>query len=51
VLSYVNLDKLLSKEVGLPMIIAEDAESCVIRGMGKALAFLDIAAYDSLFLH
>jgi rod shape-determining protein MreB len=46
-----HLDKLLSKEVGLPMIIAEDAESCVIRGMGKALAFLDVSAYDSLFLH
>lgn len=46
-----NLDKLLSKEIGLPIIVADDAESCVVRGMGKALAFLDNSAYDSLFLH
>lgn len=44
------LDKLLSQEIGLPLIIADDPESCVIRGMGKALAFLDNTAYDSLFL-
>lgn len=45
------IDRLLSQEVGLPIIIAEAPESCVIRGMGKALAFLDNPAYDSLFVH
>jgi len=46
-----QIDKLFSQEVGLPMILAEDTESCVIRGMGQALAFLDNPAYDSLFVY
>ena len=46
-----NLDKLLIQEVGLPVIIADDPTTCVIRGMGQALSFLDNSAYDSLFVH
>jgi len=32
-----NIDKLISKETGLPVIIAEDPLSCVALGTGKAL--------------
>jgi rod shape-determining protein MreB len=32
-----NLDKLIKKETGLPVTIAEDALSCVAIGTGKAL--------------
>ena len=32
-----NIDKLISKETGLPVIIAEDPLSCVAIGTGKAL--------------
>ncbi len=32
-----NLDKLIKKETGLPVTIAEDALSCVCIGTGKAL--------------
>jgi len=32
-----NLDKLIKKETGLPVQIAEDALSCVALGTGKAL--------------
>ena len=45
-----NLDKLLIQEVGLPVIIADDPTTCVIRGMGLALSYLDNSAYDSLFV-
>ena len=38
------LDKLLSNETGLPVIIAEDPLSCVARGGGKAMELMD--AYD-----
>jgi len=46
-----HLDKLFSQEIGLPMILADEPESCVIRGMGQALSFLDQPAYDSLFVY
>lgn len=46
-----NLDKLLIQEVGLPVIVAEDPLTCVVRGMGQSLAYLDNPAYDSLFVH
>ena len=39
-----DLDKLLSNETGLPVIIAEDPLSCVARGGGKAMELMD--AYD-----
>jgi len=32
-----NLDKLIAKETGLPVSIAEDPLSCVAIGTGKAL--------------
>jgi rod shape-determining protein MreB len=32
-----NIDKLISKETGLPVQIAEDPLSCVAIGTGKAL--------------
>ena len=32
-----GLDKLISEETGLPVIIAEDPLTCVARGGGKAL--------------
>lgn len=36
-----DLDRLLSEETGLPVIVAEDALTCVARGGGKALEMLD----------
>lgn len=36
-----HLDKLLSEETGLPVIIAEDPLTCVARGGGKALELAD----------
>ena len=32
-----NIDKLISKETGLPVTIADDPLSCVAIGTGKAL--------------
>jgi rod shape-determining protein MreB len=32
-----DLDRLLMEETGLPVIVAEDPLSCVVRGSGKAL--------------
>ncbi len=36
-----NLDKLLSEETGLPVVIAEDPLTCVARGGGRALEMMD----------
>jgi rod shape-determining protein MreB len=36
-----NLDRLLSKETGLPVKVAEDPLFCVVRGAGKVLEELD----------
>ncbi len=36
-----DLDKLLSEETGLPVIIAEDPLTCVARGGGRALEMID----------
>jgi len=36
-----DLDRLLSEETGLPVIIAEDPLTCVARGGGKALEMID----------
>ncbi|HFL8824292.1 MAG TPA: rod shape-determining protein [Candidatus Azoamicus sp. OHIO1] len=43
-----NLDKLLAKETGLPVIIAEDPLTCVVRGGGKALEMIDEIKSDML---
>jgi rod shape-determining protein MreB len=32
-----DLDRLLMEETGLPVIVAEDPLTCVVRGCGKAL--------------
>ncbi|MGH6693224.1 MAG: rod shape-determining protein, partial [Gammaproteobacteria bacterium] len=32
-----DIDRLLMEETGLPVIIAEDPLTCVVRGCGKAL--------------
>ena len=36
-----GLDKLISEETGLPVIVAEDPLTCVARGGGKALEVID----------
>jgi rod shape-determining protein MreB len=43
-----DLDKLLSEETGLPVIVAEDPLTCVARGGGKAMELMDIHALDLL---
>ena len=45
-----DIDKLLSKETGLPVIVAEDPLTCVARGGGRALEFMDNPNYDMLFV-
>ena len=35
-----GLDRLLAEETGLPVLIAEDALTCVARGSGKALEMI-----------
>lgn len=37
-----NLDKLLSKETGMPVLISEDPLSCVGEGTGKSLGNIDL---------
>ena len=32
-----DLDKLISEETGLPVVVAEDPLTCVVRGCGMAL--------------
>ena len=43
-----DLDKLLSRETGLPVIVAEDPLSCVARGGGKAMELMDAHDIDLL---
>lgn len=44
-----GLDKLISKRTGIPVIIAEDAISCVALGAGKALEHLDMLGTRSVY--
>jgi len=44
-----NIDKLLSKETGLPVSVADDPLTCVTRGGGKALELIHNKAYSSIF--
>lgn len=44
-----DLDKLLSRETGLPVIIAEDPLTCVARGGGRALELVNRPGFDMLF--
>ncbi len=43
-----DLDKLLSEETGLPVIIADDPLTCVARGGGTALEMIDEGGRDFL---
>ncbi|TXH91881.1 MAG: rod shape-determining protein [Pseudomonas sp.] len=43
-----DLDKLLSQETGLPVIVAEDPLTCVARGGGRALEMMDRHSMDLL---
>lgn len=43
-----DLDRLLSEETGLPVIVAEDPLTCVARGGGKAIDMLDAQRGDFL---
>ena len=43
-----DLDKLLSEETGLPVIVAEDPLSCVARGGGRAMELMDAQGVDLL---
>lgn len=43
-----GIDRLLSEETGLPVIVAEDPLTCVARGGGKALELIDKSA-DGIF--
>ena len=45
-----DLDKLLSEETGLPVIVAEDPLTCVARGGGKAMELMDSHDIDLLTL-
>ena len=45
-----NLDKLLSQETGLPVVVAEEPLTCVTRGGGKVLEFFDNPNHDMLFV-
>ncbi|MBQ9365138.1 MAG: rod shape-determining protein [Schwartzia sp.] len=38
----LNLDKLLSRETGMPVLVAEDALSCVGEGTGKSLENIEL---------
>jgi len=41
-----DLDRLLSEETGLPVMIAEDPLTCVARGGGRALEMMDEVSID-----
>jgi len=43
-----DLDKLLSEETGLPVIVADDPLTCVARGGGKAMELMDVHDHDLL---
>ncbi|MFL0796985.1 MAG: rod shape-determining protein [Cellvibrionaceae bacterium] len=43
-----DLDRLLTEETGLPVIVAEDPLTCVARGGGRALELMDHNKFDLL---
>jgi rod shape-determining protein MreB len=45
-----DMDKLLSGEIGLPVIVADDPLTCVARGGGKAMELMDEYDIDLLTL-
>jgi rod shape-determining protein MreB len=44
-----DLNRLLSEETGLPVYVAEDPLSCVVRGCGAALDRID--EFKDVFAH
>ena len=42
-----NIDRMLTEETGLPVVIADDPLTCVVRGSGKALDQMD--KYSGIF--
>ena len=44
-----DMDVLLSKETGLPVVLAEDPLTCVARGGGRALELMDEWQNELLF--
>lgn len=45
-----DLDRLISEETGLPVIVADDPLTCVARGGGRALELIDARGMDGLQL-
>lgn len=45
-----NLDILIARETGLPVTVAEDPLTCVSRGGGKALEFINNKALNMIFV-
>ena len=43
-----DLDRLVSGETGLPVVVAEDPLTCVARGGGKAMEIMDVHKLDLL---
>lgn len=43
-----GLDKLIEQRTGIRTIIAEEADSCVARGTGESLKFIDVISRNSL---
>ena len=43
-----DLDRLITAETGLPVILAEDPLTCVARGGGEALEMMDSRKINSL---
>ena len=43
-----DLDKLISEETGLPVLVAEDPLTCVARGGGRAIEMMDRHRMDLL---
>ena len=39
-----DIDRLLMEETGLPVIVADDPLTCVVRGSGRALEKVDTRA-------
>jgi rod shape-determining protein MreB len=44
-----DLDRLLQEETGLPVVVAEDPLTCVVRGCGEALEHLE--RLESVFIY
>ena len=43
-----DIDRLLTEETGLPVLIAEDPLTCVARGGGRALEMMDESTFEFL---